>query len=42
MYLPLEDFLNKIRVASTRNILYTRHALDEMNAEDELMFKEEV
>ncbi len=40
--MPFEDFLNKIREASTKNILYTIHALDEMNAEDELISNKEV
>ena len=40
--MPLEDFLNKIREASTKHILYTIHALDEMNTEDELISKDEV
>ena len=40
--LPLEDFLNKIRAVSTKHILYTIHALDEMNAEVELISTDEV
>ena len=40
--MPLEDFLNKIREVSTKKILYTIHALDEMNAEDELISNGEV
>jgi len=39
--LPLEDFLNKIRAVSTKHILYTIHALDEMNAEVELISTDE-
>lgn len=38
----ISDFINKIIVAARRKILFTIHALDEMNAEDELISKDEV
>jgi len=36
------DFIKKIRQSAKKKILYTHHALDEMNAEDEMITTEEV
>jgi len=38
----MEDFRNNIRIAANKRILYSIHALDEMNAETELISKDEV
>ncbi|MDT8316701.1 MAG: DUF4258 domain-containing protein [bacterium] len=37
-----QSFLDKIREAGSRRIVYTSHALDEMNAEDEMISTYEV
>lgn len=36
------EFINEIRGAATKKILYTLHALDEMNAPHEMITTEEV
>ena len=36
------EFLRILRQAAEKRIIYTLHALDEMNAEDELITKDEV
>jgi hypothetical protein len=36
------DFLERIRKVARRKIIYTEHALDEMNMEKEMISKEEV
>ena len=36
------DFIKKIKQSAKKKILYTHHALDEMNAEDEMITTEEV
>jgi hypothetical protein len=36
------DFIKKIKQSARKKILYTQHALDEMNAEDEMITTEEV
>lgn len=38
----MQEFLDEIRSCAGRQIFYTLHALDEMNAEDELISKDEV
>lgn len=38
----MDDFLDKIKIAASIKILYTLHAIDEMNVEDELISKDEV
>ena len=38
----MEDIHNSIRIAADKRILYGIHALDEMNAETELITKDEV
>ena len=40
--LPISDFINKVKEAVAKKILYTIHAIDEMNAEDELISRDEV
>lgn len=36
------DFIDLIKHAAEKNIIYTMHALDEMNTEDELITTDEV
>lgn len=36
------DFLNIIKTAAAKRIIYTEHALDEMNREEEMITKDEV
>lgn len=36
------DFLNIIRAAAAKRIIYTEHALDEMNREEEMITKDEI
>lgn len=38
----MTDFIQKIRDVAGKRILYTLHALNEMNAKDELISKDEV
>ena len=38
----MDSFLNKVKKAAEKKIIYTEHALDEMNAEEELISKDEV
>ncbi len=40
--LPIYNFIDEVIEAATKKILYTIHALDEMNAEDELISNDEV
>lgn len=40
--LPISDFITKVKDAVAKKILYTIHAIDEMNAEDELISIDEV
>ncbi|MEK6577200.1 MAG: DUF4258 domain-containing protein [Nitrospirota bacterium] len=40
--LPISDFISKIREVAGKKIIYTLHAVDEMNAEDEIISKNEV
>ena len=40
--LPISDCINKVKEAVAKKILYTIHAIDEMNAEDELISRDEV
>ena len=36
------DFIEEVREAAKKGIIYTEHALDEMNAEEEIITPEEV
>ena len=36
------DFGNNIKTAATKRIIYTEHALDEMNREEDLITRDEV
>jgi hypothetical protein len=36
------DFIKRIKQSAKKKILYTQHALDEMNAEDEMITTEDV
>jgi hypothetical protein len=36
------DFIDQIKQAAKKKIIYTFHALDEMNAEDEMIMTEDV
>jgi len=38
----IAEFFDKIRSVALRKIIYTRHALDEMNSEEEMISKDEV
>jgi len=38
----MENFLDKVKKAAETRIVYTEHALDEMNAEEEIISKDEV
>ncbi|MEW6417931.1 MAG: DUF4258 domain-containing protein [Nitrospirota bacterium] len=38
----MQEFIDKIRLIAEIKILYTIHALDEMNAENELISRDEV
>lgn len=40
--MPISDFISKIREVAEKKILYTLHAVDEMNAEDEVISKDEI
>lgn len=37
-----QEFLDKVRRATGERIIYTEHALDEMNTEEEMISKDEV
>jgi len=38
----ITEFADKIKEAAEEKVIYTEHALDEMNAEDEMISKDEV
>lgn len=38
----MKDFLEEIKKAAKKKIVYTEHALDEINAEEEIIFCDEI
>lgn len=38
----MENFLDKVKKAAETRIVYTEHALNEMNAEEEIISKDEI
>ena len=38
----MDNFFDKVKKAAEKKVIYTEHALDEMNAEEELISKDEI
>jgi len=38
----MDNFFDEVKKAAEKKVIYTEHALDEMNAEEELTSKDEI